>query len=247
MSAIAVGQLRLYPIKSLPGIVVREAKIAATGALEGDRVYAIRDWLGRLVTGKRNKAVHRISAQFDPSLREVTLTADGVSSRFPLPDPRIDAWLSNVLDTRVRLVDGEGFPDHGDTPGPTVVSLGSMQLIATTFGLPLDEIRARFRANVELDTADAFVEDRMIGAHVTIGDVVLEGAEHCGRCVVPTRDPATGVEMKEFVKTLSKLRETSLPSWSDRAAFPHWYCTAILTRVARSEAGKTLRVGDVWR
>lgn len=247
-----IAALRIHPIKSLPGMAVEQATIAPSGGLAGDRRYAIVGRFSRLVNAKRCKELHRIDAAFDPSLRGVTLSADGSSESFEFGDRRLDAWLSDVLGATVRLVTSDdGFPDHGYAPGPSLISRETLSCVASAFELPFDEALARFRANVVIDAGDAFAEDRLLtangGLRGAVGSVAFEAVEHCTRCVVPTRDPRTGVATADFVKRLTALRRTSRPSWSDARSFSTWYSLAVLTRVAPTEAGKKIAIGDAVR
>lgn len=252
IGAMRIAALRIYPIKSLPGMAVERATIAPSGGLAGDRRYVIVGRFGRQVTAKRCQDLHRINAVFDPSLRGVTLSADGASESFEFGDPRLDAWLSSTLGFSVRVAASEeGFPDHGYAPGPSLISTGTLQRVASEFALPVDETLMRFRANVVIDATDAFAEDRLVRAagnvRGVLGDAQFEAVEHCTRCVVPSRDPRSGVADTRFAKRLTELRKTSLPAWSDARSFSTWYSLAVLTRIAATEAGKVIAIGDEVR
>jgi uncharacterized protein YcbX len=77
-----------------------------------------------------------------------------------------------------------------------------------------------------------------------IGEVNFEGSNPCARCPVPPRNPRTGEIIPGFQKRLSDFRRTSIPSWTPEARFDHYYRVATNTRVASTESGKILRVGD---
>src|SRR4030088_465767 len=76
-----LGQVVVFPIKSLDGIVVKEARIAKNGSLENDRIYAIVDEAGRLVNGKRTARIHLLRSAYDECLRDVCLWQNGESSK----------------------------------------------------------------------------------------------------------------------------------------------------------------------
>src|SRR4029079_14548107 len=83
-----------------------------------------------------------------------------------------------------------GFPDDPETPGPTFVSTATLECVASWFRLPLDEVRRRFRANLEIDGGEPFWEDRLFAAvgnvvRFSVGNVSFEGTNPCARCVVP--------------------------------------------------------------
>jgi hypothetical protein len=78
-----------------------------------------------------------------------------------------------------------------------------------------------------------------------IGNVRLYGVNPCERCVVPTRDAATGEPLPGFAKRLAELREQNLPGWADRDAFDHFYRLMINTRLAAGQDGELrIAVGD---
>jgi MOSC domain-containing protein len=74
--------------------------------------------------------------------------------------------------------------------------------------------------------------------------VHFEGSNPCARCPVPPRNPHTSAEFPGFQKRFTEQRRATLPSWSPLERFDHFYRMATNTRVAPSEVGKTLRVGD---
>jgi uncharacterized protein len=241
-----IGALTIHPIKSLDGVRVEHATIAAHGGLAGDRQYAIFDAAGRLVNGKRTSAVHTIRATFDLYAQRVTLGSD----TFALGERRMNEWLTDHVGFAVSVRKGT-FPDHTRTPGPTIISTATLTAFADAFGLAVDEVRLRFRANIEVSDTSAFDEDRFIGAQkigmVRCGEVLLHAVEHCSRCVVPSRDPRQGTALPAFAKRVSQWRESTLPEWTDRATLAHFYHLAVLTRVPPTEIGKTVRVGDTVR
>src|SRR5437667_120732 len=79
---------------------------------------------------------------------------------------------------------------------------------------------------------------------VRIGPVNFEGSNPCARCPVPPRSPSTGEIIPGFQKRFSDFRRASLPAWSPESRFDHYYLLATNTRVASTESGKILRVGD---
>lgn len=261
--------IRLHPIKALDPVSVPEARIGPTGGLALDRVWALYSVDGKWVNGKRTPAVHLIRANYSPDLRSVTLSVPGDRRRIPtrtfaFPESREDAaeWLSVFFDQQiiVRYSPG-GFPDDTIANGPTIVSTASLQSVCEWFpGISLDEARQRFRTTLEIDidafsaargeSLPAFWEDRLFSddersvVRFTIGEVAFEGSNPCARCPVPPRNPHTGAILDGFQKHFTQLREASLPEWSPRPRFDHFYRFATNARVAPSESGKLLRQGD---
>jgi len=116
--------------------------------------------------------------------------------------------------------------------------------------MTIDQARLRFRATLKIDDVPALWEDRLFGEEersavcICIGEVNFEGSNPCARCAVPPRDPQTGEIIPGFQKRLSNFRRANIPSWTAEARFAHYYRLAVNTRVAPTETGKRLRVGD---
>jgi uncharacterized protein len=97
----------------------------------------------------------------------------------------------------------------------------------------------------------AFWEDQLYGedersvVRFRIGEVNFEGSNPCARCKVPPRDPQRAQEIIGFQKRFSDLRRETLPPWAPAARFDHFYRIATNTRVAPTEHGKLLRLGDL--
>ena len=248
--------ISLYPIKSLNPWVVPEATLLASGGLRHDREFAIFDEDEKYINGKRSPLVHGLSSAFDPTTRALCLEvrATGRARRFFLPDDQaaLDGWLSDHFAQPVNLRrNGQGgFPDDLNAPGPTVISTATLALVASWFpGLSVDSARVRFRANLEIGGVPPFWEDHLFGEPDTvvafqIGDVTFHGVNPCQRCVVPPRDPETGEAIPDFSSLFRAKREETLPAWTTRSRFNHFYRLAVNTRVPATEAGKVLRVGD---
>jgi uncharacterized protein YcbX len=96
----------------------------------------------------------------------------------------------------------------------------------------------------------AFWEEQLYGedersvVRFRIGEVNFEGSNPCARCPVPARDPQTAADLAGFQKRFSDLRRETLPPWAPAARFDHFYRLAVNTRVAPTETGKPLRLGD---
>jgi len=250
----SLSRITIFPIKSLDGVDVQEAKILASGSLEHDREYAIYDEQGRLVNGKRTARVHLLRTSFDLEAGTVTLRVqgEGREETFSLGDcGELEIWLSGHFGFRVKMRHfPSGLPDHGRTPGPTVISTASLEQVSAWFdSVSVAEVRKRFRANLEVSDTAPFWEDRLVDKPNTtvvfqVGRARIEGVYPCERCVVPSRDPLTGERYQRFERILAAKRKENMPAWAELSSFPHFYHFCVLTRVAGTEAGKVLRVGD---
>jgi MOSC domain-containing protein len=183
-------------------------------------------------------------------------------------------WFSVYFEQQILVRHApEGFPDDNIANGPTVISTASLQAVAGWFpGLTVDAVRQRFRTTLEIDSADiagstagshsaekaassnghlpAFWEDRLYGedersvVRFRIGEVNFEGSNPCARCPVPARDPQSAADLVGFQKRFTDLRRETLPPWAPATRFDHFYRLAVNTRVAPTEIGKTVRLGD---
>jgi uncharacterized protein YcbX len=258
--------IRLHPIKSLDPVSVPEARISPSGGLALDRAWALYSVDGKWVNGKRTPAIHLIRSDYSPDLREITLSVPGDRREIPtrtfaFPDAHEDAaeWFSVFFDQQIIVRYSEnGFPDDSIASGPTIVSTASLESICNWFppspkgfpGITIDEARQRFRATLEINGVPAFWEDQLFGedersaVRFKIGEINFEGSNPCARCPVPPRNPRTGEILDGFQKRFTQLRESTLPPWSPRTRFDHFYRLSTNTRVAPSEQNKLLRVGD---
>jgi uncharacterized protein YcbX len=252
-----LSRILIFPIKSLDAVEIAQARVLSSGALEHDRTWGFFDSSGKFVNGKRCAAVHRLRAHFDLEAPTVTLRDEngrGLGSRtFSLDDDgdAIEKWLNDYFGFPVsfRKNTDLGFPDDTESPGPTFISAATLAEIGRWFDLPIEEVRARFRTNIEIGGVPAFWEDRLFAAagsvvRFRIGDAIFEGVNPCQRCVVPPRNPSTGALDDTFVRRFTELRSRTLPLWSTRERFNHFYRVAVNTRSHGDQDGKLLRVGD---
>ena len=254
-----VSKLFIYPIKSLDRVEVKNVTILASGAIEKDREFAMFDEKDRFVNGKRNHLVHSLRSQFDLATKTVSLSEKDSNNQatFYLETERdaLENWLSNYFAIPVRVKQNltQGFPDDTASPGPTIISTATLEAIASWYpGLDVEEVRLRFRANIEIDGVPAFWEDRLFAEADTtvdfqIGDVQFMGVKPCQRCVVITRNPKTGEAYPNFQKTFIAKRQETLPAWAEKTRFNHFYRLAINTRVPATEAGKKINLEDVLK
>ncbi len=251
-----VSKLFIYPIKALDSFEVKRVSILRSGAIKGDREWAIFDESGGFVNGKRHQPVHALRSQFALNTKEVFLSASGVkpTQKFELlhEEKLLSNWLSEYFGFPVHLKRNieQGFPDDTVSPGPTIISTATLEAIASWYpGLEVEEVRRRFRANIEIAGVPPFWEDRLFrekGQTVDflIGKVRFMGVNPCQRCVVVTRDSRTGEAYPNFQKTLVAKRWETLPEWAQRSQFNHFFRVAVNTRVPVSEERKEICLGD---
>ena len=251
--------IRLHPIKALDPVHLQEARIGPGGGIENDRTWALYSVDGQWVNGKRTAAIHLIRAVYAQDVSSVTLSVPGdrrniPAKTFAFPTDAIAAaeWFSVYFEQPIIVrYSPEGFPDDTIANGPTIVSTATLQTVSDLFsGVDLDEARQRFRTTLEIGGVPAFWEDQLFGeeersaVRFRIGEVNFEGSNPCARCPVPPRNPRTGDITPGFQKRFSDFRRANIPSWTPQSRFDHYYRLSTNTRVAPTESGKILRVGD---
>ena len=249
-------RITLYPIKSLDGVDVAEARVTPGGILEYDRIHAIVDESGAYVNGKRTPRVQLLRTEFAPDFQEIAIGTTDAPERhqFSLQEPAaLNRWLSDFFGFTVMLTteNKSGFPDDRGAPGPTITSKASLEKVAGWYpGLDIDSARRRFRSNLELGGVEPFWEDHLYGKPGVlkpfhVGDVEFHGHNPCQRCVVPVRDPDRADPIPNFQKIFMERRRETFPPWAQKERFNHYYRFAINTSISAGATGKKLKVGDL--
>lgn len=247
-------KIRVYPIKSFDPLALSAVRIVGGAGLAGDREYALVDAQGNFANAKRlGERLLRIRARYGPQPGDVQLAAAGGWSKFSLPEQTqaIEAWFAERLGQPLTLRRNaqEGFPDDAIASGPTIISTATIETVAGWFALAPEEIRRRFRANLELDGLAPFEEDGFCGTDeqpfkFRIGDVELRSVNPCARCSVPGRDSMSGaIGDPQFAQRFAELRRRHFPQGVKQTAFDHYYRLALNTKIADSQDGKRLSLG----
>ena len=168
--------ITIYPVKSLDGIAVSEAIVLQQGSLANDRRWRLVDEENQVINAKRIPELHTIRAEYEFYSCDVsrarsessyssfiTLSVDATAgvdgttkspATFPIVPGRDGPceWFSDVLHKRIFLQENisGGFPDDCDSAGPTLISTETIFEVASWFELSIEEIRRRFRSNLEL-------------------------------------------------------------------------------------------------
>ena len=260
--AAKVVQIRIFPLKSCDGFAQEKARVLPSSALQYDRQFALIDSSGSLINAKRHPRIHQLNLQVDPIHRRFQVAErDGrreIQGSLDDDGRILSDWLSDFFSLDVSIIENgaTGFPDDLDAAGPTIVSTATLQTVADWFeGLSLDEVRRRFRANIEVGGVEPFWEDRLVHAgpnlqRFRIGKITFIGVNPCPRCVVPTRDSQTGkVHPPLFSQQFAKNREATLPDWADRSLFPHYYRLSTNTRLLEPRTvdpeAAEIQIGDL--
>lgn len=267
---VSLSKILIFPIKSLDPVSLNEIEISSGGTLKGDREFAIVDRHGKYINAKLYPQIHLIRANYHLSDRQIHLQIHHQKDHqkdhqkqeqnevftFHLDRERelLANWLSEFFGQPVELRQNiaNGFPDDLEAWGPTVVSEASLKTVQSWYEEPnidLEQIRRRFRTNLEISGTAPFGEDRLFtksGETVPfrIGSIQFLGINPCQRCPVPTRDADTGEIYPKFQKIFSSQRAATLPDNVERSRFNHFYRFTLNTRIPVTEAGKVLKLGD---
>ena len=246
-----LARIRIYPIKGLDPVEVESVRTTPSGSLEHDREFALFDEEGNVISGKRERKIHTIRSEVDFETQIFRFGYEGKVYEFSFEETRaVEDFFSEVFGYKVFLRrSAEGFPDDRKAHGPTLVSRATLLEVASWFDLSEENVRRRFRTNLEIDGVPTFWEDSLVGEdspkEFYIGEVLFAGEGISKRCPVPTRDPVTGDELKGFVKTFVEMRKRTLPEWSPKRRFEDtFYRLCVNTNVLK---GGFLRVGDELR
>ena len=251
-----VARLFVYPIKSLDLSECDRVEILASGAIKGDRTWALLDLDNNFVNGKRNHKIHSLRSEFDSKTNNLSLQIEGTEkiARFNLLQQKTELcnWLGQYFGFPITIAQNTtmGFPDDTVSPGATIVSTATLEEIASWYPkLNTNDIRRRFRTNIEIAGVPAFWEDCLFANADTavkfkVGEVEFMGINPCQRCVVVTRNPQTGKPYPQFQKIFIDRRQKTLPEWSTRSRFNHFFRLAVNTRLSSIQGGKTIAVGD---
>lgn len=251
-----VAKLFIYPIKSLDSLNCDLVTILSSGALQDDRAWALFNESNNFVNAKRYQQIHTIRSEFHLATKNLILQIEGQEQKatFNLMEDQenICAWLKKHLGFPLSIKQNSemGFPDDTDSPGPTIISTATLEKIASWYPeLQTEDIRRRFRANIEIGGVPAFWEDRLFTdseqtVKFQVGDVEFMGVNPCQRCIVVTRDPHTGEPYPKFQKIFIDQRKQTLPDWTERSRFNHFFRLAVNTKLAATEAGKIIKLED---
>ncbi len=248
-------RISAFPIKSLDPLNLDRARVVEGAGLAGDREFALFDGSGKILNAKRlGTSILSVRARYSDEGRRVELQSGRERLECGLAEGRteIETFLGGVLGREVRFRRDArvGHFDDLEATGPTVVSSASIDAVASWFGLPADEVRRRFRANLEIAGLEPFEEDLLFGEpgrprRFRIGEVEFLGTNPCSRCIVPSLDSRGGTGHGELTAVrFSELRKRYSPPGSEIESYGHYYRLCVNTTLARGQGGKSLALGD---
>ena len=228
--------LNIYPIKSLKGISLDEAKVERRG-LQYDRRWMLVDMNNKFFTQREFPKMATLSVDVEPT--GLRVTSDGKDLLVPFAatpsataevevwgdrcpgdfvSAEADRWFSEILDTECRLV---YMSDESLRPVNATFAIAN-DVVSFADGYPflianeasLGELNSRLTERVGIDR---FRPNFVVNAaeafaednwkSVSIGTEDFHVAKPCGRCVMTTVNQQTGVKNGvEPLKTLASFR-----------------------------------------
>jgi uncharacterized protein len=172
-----VSELWRYPVKSLKGEMLEQAKIAPLG-IPGDREIIVRSLSGRLLTSRAKPKLLGLRGELD---------ANGV--------PTINGHPWNSAEALALVSAAVGEPARLEqVPQPQGFDILPL-LIATDGAVKAINIdHRRLRPNILISGVDGLNERNWVGGIIAIGDVRIHAVKLRERCVMTTYDPDTQVQ-----------------------------------------------------
>lgn len=251
-----IKKIRIYPVKSLDAVELEEVEIGIF-SLKNDRNFAMVARDGRFVNGKRTGKVNQLKSEFDLEKMLIHLSPrsdEGAVSTFKLKEGNadLDKYLSEFFEIELSVLHrthGE-LMDIPQESSVTIVSESSLESLHESFSeKSLEDIRLRFRTNLEIGGVEPFWEENLFsdpgfGVHFSVGNVEMIGISPRARCNVPPRNPQTGETDKSFVKRMMESRKNSLPENSKLPLFGNTYHLTVNTYLPENQEGKKIKIGD---
>jgi uncharacterized protein len=208
--------LRRYPVKSMAGEDLAEARVTFAGIM-GDRVYAFIDRQNKSDfpwwTGRQAHEMIRFEPRFTNGLpsseefpvpEQFTLEVRGSDGQtFRIGDEGFTRHLERQFHRSLRL----RFSERSmvDSRPVSILGLSTIRALSDESGLELDCRRFRENLYVEWNDSRPFFEDGLLGKQLQIGEtVMLEVVKRNQRCVMITLDPDTAEVRPEILELVSR-------------------------------------------
>lgn len=233
--SLHLASIHVYPVKSLGGFAVQEARLTDRG-LEHDRRWMLVDEQGTFMTQRELASMACLHCSPLPSGFRVTDLRNGSTIELPWSlaegerhkvsvwsdvlsalhgEAAWDAWFSASLERPVRLMympnASKRCTDGRYAKGLTSLSDGFPYLIVSQASL--DELNTRLSAPIGMErfranlaVAGGTAFQEDAWSNIQIGDARFQLVKPCARCVVITTDQRTGERSKEPLRTLATYR-----------------------------------------
>ncbi len=222
-----VARLNVTAVKGTRLDERSEVDLSDNGVLDNRRFYLI-DQHGLMFNGKKDGRLVQVDAVYDQQSEWLVLRFPGgpevggvwtrgvaVTTSFygrPVAGHEVggpwSAALSEFLGQPVRLVAVDRLGDAVDVHPVTIVSSSAIERLRTSKpGAERLDYR-RFRMLVEIDDAEAHVEDGWYGRCIRVGSAVVEVIGPVPRCVVVSQNPEDGMSDFDTLRAIRSYRGT---------------------------------------
>lgn len=208
--------LRRYPVKSMAGEDLAEARVTFAG-IAGDRVYAFIDTRNRSdspwMTARQAHPMILFCPRFldAPAVNDDIPCADQYATevttpegeKFRVGDAAFTEYLENRFGRSLRLRFSER--SMTDARPVSILGLSTLQALSEETGIALDPRRFRENFYIEWEDTSPFFEDQLVGRELQVGETVtLQVVKKDGRCVIITLDPDTAVSSPQVLERVSR-------------------------------------------
>ncbi len=233
--ASKLGQICIYPVKSIQGLSLAAAEVEQAG-LRFDRRLMVVDAEGQMITARSHPQLLRVSAcllpdglllsypgqpdlnlnyhEFSHDTAEAQVWKDRFAARLTVD--AASRWFSQLLGFAARLLFIDQQPRRfraklgkavSFADGYPLLLISQASLDALNQRSPVRHSMAQFRPNLVVEGCEPFAEDSW--KRIRIGEVEFEVAKPCSRCVLTTADPNSGkfAEHGEPLHTLRQFRQ----------------------------------------
>jgi uncharacterized protein len=198
-------RLRRYPVKSMAGEDLREARVTFAGVV-GDRVYAFIDQQNQSdfpwMTGRQSHEMILFRPQFldAPEVADEIPDAEKYATdvttpegeKFRMGDPEFTAYLEKRFGRTLKLRFSER--SMTDARPVSIFGLATVRGLSEETGIELDERRFRANCYARWERDPPFLEDELVGHELRVGEIVtLQIVKKNARCVMINLDPETAV------------------------------------------------------
>ena len=209
-------RLRRYPVKSMAGEELQEARATFAG-IAGDRVFAFIDNQNRSnfpwMTGRQGHEMILFRPRFldAPPIDDETPGAERYATEVMTPegetfrvgDTAFTEYMEKRFGRSLRLRFSERCMT--DARPVSILGLSTVKALSAETGMELDA--RRFRENFHVDWQDKrpFFEDELVGEELQIGETVtLKVVKKDGRCMMITLDPDTAATSPQVLERLAR-------------------------------------------
>ena len=195
-----ISELWRYPVKSMAGEPLQEARLGAEG-IPGDRMLYVVDSRGEILSARTKPGLLRHAA----TVTQGEVLVDGR----PWQNAEVATSVRAAAGSDARLVAATG-PERFDILPLLVATDGAIE----AFGYD----GRRLRPNIVVAGVEGLTERDWEGRQLTAGEAVVALAELRGRCVMTTWDPETGDQDVDVLRHINSAFDGTLAlnAWAGR-------------------------------